>query len=342
MAQARHERFLRRGLNLSATALVAMALSACNLPSDTPPEISSPSVTNMPLPGSPATRDAGPTYATGEQVLESVRAAQDLRGVPDAVVKKLTDYDEIKLQPANDCAPVENPSEALRYGDCVYGDRSGEKLMVVYGDSHSDMWAATLMRVAAKIGWQLRVFAKHACPAPELNFRNPETNTPDEKCDVFHATAPDAVKALHPALVIVTSKSDWALADDSAPTPDQWRDGFVTTLQKLAQPGTRLAMLGDLPSWPDNTSRCLAAHLDAVQDCSAAAPDAMPAHLDAERAAAEQVGALYIPTTQWVCADRCEPVISDTRVFSDVTHLTDSYATYLTGAMTEALQLALG
>jgi hypothetical protein len=245
------------------------------------------------------------------------------------------------VSPCYERQRVENPADADFFGECTYGDPNGKKVMVAYGDSHSDMWAAPLMRAAAKTGWQLRVFAKHACPAPDMPFRNPNTKTPDEKCDVFHSTAPVAVQALHPDLVIATSISDWLLADTSSPNPTQWQDGWVATLKKLAQPGTRLAMLGDIPVWSEDGPRCLAAHVSAVQECSVPVSEAAPKHLEAEQAAAAAVGALYIPTMPWICADRCEPVIADNRVYNDDTHLTEAYLKYLTGAVTEALQQLL-
>ena len=71
------------------------------------------------------------------------------------------------------------------------------------------------------------------------------------------------------------------------------------------------------------------------------ASQATPKRLEAEKAAAAAVGALYIPTMQWICADRCEPVIADNRVYNDDTHLTEAYLKYLTGAVTEAVQQLL-
>jgi SGNH domain (fused to AT3 domains) len=284
---------------------------------------------------------ADQTYATTAQVLKSVKAAEHSQRLPDAVATGLINEDTIHVSPCYDRQRVENPADADFFGECTYGDPNGKKVMVAYGDSHSDMWAAPLMRAAAKTGWQLRVFAKHACPAPDMPFRNPNTKTPDEKCDVFHSTAPVAVQALHPDLVIATSISDWLLADTSSPNPTQWQDGWVATLKKLAQPGTRLAMLGDIPVWSEDGPRCLAAHVSAVQECSVPVSEAAPKHLEAEQAAAAAVGALYIPTMPWICADRCEPVIADNRVYNDDTHLTEAYLKYLTGAVTEALQQLL-
>jgi hypothetical protein len=103
-----------------------------------------------------------------------------------------------------------------------------------------------------------------------------------------------------------------------------------------------MAMIGDFPVWPTNDARCLAGSANAVQLCSAATADVVSTmNLDAERSAAAAAGLLYVPTVPWICAERCEPVIADTRVFASTTHMTQSYAAYLTGALGEALQPVL-
>jgi len=42
-----------------------------------------------------------------------------------------------------------------------------------------------------------------------------------------------------------------------------------------------------------------------------------------------------------VCADRCEPVVADIRVYSGPYHFSLTYSIYLTGALSEALQPAM-
>ena len=320
-------------------AVAALVLSACSTPGV--PDLSQNSPANVPGSASEPTQAAGadqqPTYATTAQVLESVKAAEGLGSLPDSLAAGLVKSDPISLTDPYTCIAVDNPADAEHFGECTYGDPIGQRLMVVYGDSRSDMWVPALEGVAKKNGWRLQVFAKHACPAPDLQFIS-ETNAPNEECNVYHSTAPAAIKALHPDLVIVTSISWWKLADGSVPTPAQWQDGWVTALNKLARPETRLAMIGDLPLWQNNGPRCLAAHIKAVQDCGVPVSDILPGYHAAEQAAASAVGTLYIRAVPWICADRCQPVIADTRVFNDDSHLTQSYVVYLTGALGDALQ----
>jgi hypothetical protein len=101
-----------------------------------------------------------------------------------------------------------------------------------------------------------------------------------------------------------------------------------------------VAVLGAIPTWDNNDARCLAAHTRDVQACSADRAHAVSPFFDAEKAAAAAAGAVYVDTVPWVCADKCEPVISDMVVYYNPYHFTKKYADYLSGAVAEALKPA--
>ena len=102
-------------------------------------------------------------------------------------------------------------------------------------------------------------------------------------------------------------------------------------------------MIGPIPDWPNNDERCLAAHIRKVQRCSIATNDLdTPKYEAPQAAAAAAADVLFISPTPWVCAQRCEPVIADTLVYFGPYHFSLTYAIYLTGALTEALQPAMG
>ena len=56
---------------------------------------------------------------------------------------------------------------------CMFGDPSGTRTMVVYGDSHAGMWFQTLNSIAKSIGWRLAYLGKPWCPASSLPYPNP-------------------------------------------------------------------------------------------------------------------------------------------------------------------------
>jgi hypothetical protein len=214
--------------------------------------------------------------------------------------------------------------------------------MVMFGDSRADTFSAPLELIAAKAGWKLRVFAMGGCEVSDLKQWSYLEKAPNKACDVFRSAAISQIRALHPNLVITTSAGNYLLADGTWPTPAQRKSAWVSTFQKLAQPGTRLAMIGPIPQWPHNDERCLAAHISDVQACSIATADVdIPRYEAPQAAAAAAAGVVFVALTPWVCADRCEPVIADIRVYSGLYHFSLTYSIYLTGALSEALQPAM-
>jgi hypothetical protein len=292
------------------------------------------------------------SYATTDQVLAAVAAAQQTQVLSDVAAAQLATYGTQLRTGTFDDGPEHcfdskkpqtpaAPMDTTVLGECAYGDPKGTKQMVIYGDSRAPMWAATLERVAAISGWQVRVFARGGCPAADLQYQDITSKAPDQDCDTFHLTAVNEIRKLHPQLVITASHAGHTLANGDEPTTSQWRDAWVSTFQKLAQPGTQVAILGAIPNWDNNDARCVAAHTRDIQACSTERANAVSPLFDAEKAAAAAAGALYVDTVPWVCAEKCEPVISDMVVYYNPYHFTKEYADYLSGAMADALKPAM-
>jgi hypothetical protein len=290
----------------------------------------------------PEASSANSSYPAAAQVLEAVKAAEQLHTLPDAVAAALSKRDDGGAKNCFDRLETHNPTTADHFGECAYGDQHGTKLMVMYGDSRAWMFSAPLEQIAAKNGWKLRVYGFGGCSVADLQFMSDETNTPNKECDTFRSAAIPQIQALHPNLVITTSGGDYRLPDGSLPTPTQLQEAWVSTFRKLAQAGTQQATMENIPAWPNNDARCLAAHVKDVQACSFAAAE-LPAsnNREAQRAAGTAAGVVYVPTVPWVCADRCEPVIADKLVYRNEYHFSRTYALYLTGALSEALQPAM-
>jgi SGNH domain (fused to AT3 domains) len=298
------------------------------------------------------TPSAGGTYATTAQVLEAVKAAEQVQTLPDALAASLrqADTDEGGASGCFDrldthkpaVLETHQPASDITFGECASGDQNGTKLMVMLGDSRADMFSAPLELIAAKAGWKLRVFAFSGCQVADLEFSSLETNAPNKECGAFRSAAINQIGALHPNLVIITSAGDQRLADGTVPTHAQLQDAWVSTFQKLGQPGTRLAMIGPIPVWNNDDARCLAAHESEVQACTIATAEVETNEYEApQAAAAAAAGVVLISPRPWVCADRCEPVIANIQVYRERYHFSRTYAVYLTGALSEALQPAM-
>ena len=322
-------------------AVLAIALAACS----TSPGTNAPTNRTDFVPaydpnGQKSSFLGGQRYATTDQVLAAVAAAQQTEVLSDAAAKHLVELSRPHKDGPEECFDERKTSVTTtdtQLGECAYGDPKGTKLMALFGDSRAPMWAATLERVAAITGWQLRVFARGGCPPGDAQYQNNITHAPDPQCDTFHKAAVDEILKLHPQLVVTTSNFH-DLANGDTPSSAQWRDALVSTLQTLGQPGTRVAILGGIPHWENNDERCVAAHTRDIQACSTERENAISPFDGAEREAASAVGGQYVDPVPWVCAEKCEPVVSDIVLYYDPHHFTKKYADYLSGAMAEALK----
>jgi hypothetical protein len=339
---APRNRATRRAVRRVSAMLSALAISllACS----TPPANVSQSHENTP--------SDSESYATTAQVLQAVKAAEQVQTLPDALAASLrqADTDEGGASGCFDrldthkpaVLETHQPASDITFGECASGDQNGTKLMVMLGDSRADMFSAPLELIAAKAGWKLRVFAFSGCQVADLEFSSLETNAPNKECGAFRSAAINQIGALHPNLVIITSAGDQRLADGTVPTHAQLQDAWVSTFQKLGQPGTRLAMIGPIPVWNNDDARCLAAHESEVQACTIATAEVETNEYEApQAAAAAAAGVVLISPRPWVCADRCEPVIANIQVYRERYHFSRTYAVYLTGALSEALQPAM-
>jgi SGNH domain (fused to AT3 domains) len=286
--------------------------------------------------------------ASTAQVLTAVKAAQSLKTVPAGLQPGLTNTTDVAQVPGDGaptkykCRPPSAHQDGIpnyAFGECVYGDLTGKKLMIVYGDSHAEMWAGALGTIAAESGWRLETFNLPGCPAPDLAFISYTTNAPNAQCTTFHKIAPPAIRAQHPSLVVVTSESTQDVAVGKPATSAQWETGLRATFASVKESGTRLAMIGDIPQWLNDDADCLAAHESSVQDCASKPADALSPNLGAEQAAAVKSGATYISVTPWICGAMCEPVIANLRVFLNTYHLTGHFVQYVSGALRQSLKL---
>jgi SGNH domain (fused to AT3 domains) len=326
---------------LSALAIVLVACSP-------PPPASQESEDSQKSEETPTSRQS---FVTSAQVLDAVKAAEQLHTLPSAVAASLQKSDDgggasgcFDRHDAQKPALLQAHQSAtdINFGECAYGDGNGKKLMVMYGDSRAWMFSTPLGLIAAKNGWKLRVFSFAGCQVADLEFLSPQTNSPNKECDSFRSAAISQIRELHPDLVITTSSGDHKLVDGTMPTPAQLEGAWASTFKALAQPGTRLAMIGPIPVWANDDARCLAAHTREVQACSIPAAELETNEHEAPQAAsAAASGVVFISPKPWVCADNCEPVIADMKVYREKYHFSAEYAAYLAGALGEALQPAM-
>lgn len=286
-----------------------------------------------------------PTPGTAAQIAALVKSAPDIKIVPSDVTPPLSEAagngtGSYYTATENGCS---GPAE------CVYGDTSSTKTIVLFGDSHADMWLPAFDPIGKALGYKIVLMYEGACPAASvLVFVQPGQGYAGQEgyyttCDTWRTEAIADIKALDPTLVLLASKT---FEDYSSPTKfftaAQWKAGLKTTVDALESKTTKVGIIGDITYMPRILPECLAAYPTDVQKCGGPNPNtASHGNQAAEIAEAKALKIPYISTIQWICSKKCSPVIGTMIVDLNQTHINATYAEYLTGVMEAAVKKIL-
>jgi peptidoglycan/LPS O-acetylase OafA/YrhL len=216
--------------------------------------------------------------------------------------------------------------------------RTARKTVVLYGDSHANMWLPAFEPIARAQHWKLVLYTKPGCPPEDYEgFVLPTFHPgPYVECTKWRNSVFKRLKALHPAYVFLGAQSRWS------PGIEPSGGGMTRTVDALQRSGAKVVYLEDVPRPRDNADvpDCLALHLSNALAC---APTTEEAGLGSpqraiERRTAHQAGALLVDPTPWFCTAKVCPVVIDRMlVFADDSHITATYARWLTPALRRAL-----
>jgi peptidoglycan/LPS O-acetylase OafA/YrhL len=228
--------------------------------------------------------------------------------------------------------------------DCVYGDRSASRTMVLFGDSHALQWFPAVDRIAKDEGYRLVSMTKSSCTPFAVTTFNEALRRTYSECDTWRRRAVSAIRGLDPSLVVVstlTGVRDHGLDGGGAGFNRAWADGAGRTVRDLRAGGSQVAVVDDTTNPGQRVPACLAGSLDDAGACAYYRAGGLypPARRAAQRAAVVEAGAADVDPTPWLCAaDRCPVVVGNLLVFRDEQHLSTAYARYLAPPLRAALR----
>ncbi|GAA4335473.1 acyltransferase family protein [Streptomyces venetus] len=234
---------------------------------------------------------------------------------------------------------------ATRARPCVYGNRSSSRTVVLFGDSHAAQWFPALRRIATARGWKLVSLTKASCKVADVTIIS--GHKPYTACDTWRSDAMARIKALRPALVVVSSSDAGDPARPAADPLNQWTTGFEHTFHDVSASGARVAALLDTP-WPKGDPiDCAARNSSQLRACANHLPDATRDAVRgaAIRTAASTTATAVIDPTPWLCAPRtgiCPVVVANSAVYRDDSHLSEAYAEALAPVLAPSLDRLVG
>lgn len=287
-----------------------------------------------------ASAGTSPTPGTAAQVVALVKASVSITTLDSALKSQLataaTDNVGTKMDVPATCSAVGQTG-------CVFGDLSGTKTVVVFGDSHARMWLPAVLPYLDQQGDKVSYLGEDGCSAVTITLTNALT---PPNCTALRTEEIASINAMRPApvaIIISDRTSDNLVPPHKPATAAEWKAGLITTIHEL--PSTsKVVIIGDIQAFSDNPVLCIAAYERNVQkQCSIANPNKSKLGLEsAEEAAAKATKAAYIDPTSWLCTKkRCSPVIGNFIAYWDTSHVSFTYAEYLSGVMGTALGAAI-
>jgi hypothetical protein len=211
------------------------------------------------------------------------------------------------------CEPSFGPGVTSRV--CRLGDPSSNRVIVVFGDSHAQMWTPALVAIAAQEHFALVPMVKPGCLVSVLSENR--TRWP---CHSWYEWALAKTRALHPVATMVS----FLLSELTTTSSINTATGDLrSVLAAVPHP----ALLTDPPGQSHMPTACLASVGANMQRCSTSVPGIYQYLVQQLGNVTRAGGYPVIPTEQWFCADGiCPMVIGGVVTVHNLDHLTPEYS----------------
>lgn len=277
----------------------------------------------------PAGAHGAPAPGSAAQVARLVAASQRLSKLPSHLTPSLADAvnDDPALiwpQTKAGCGPASS---------CVFGDTTSATTLVLFGDSHAEMWLAAIIPFADKHHLRILLLVTLACPDADVTPWESSTQSYLTNCATQRQDDIQYIDQLRPRYLVLSERSTGIMSGPASYFTDaQWQAGLETTLVALRPSGANTVVIGDIQAQNRDVPECLATFPTELGKCAVQNPNDRPGrggHPGAEHAAATAEGDHFVDPTKWLCAKRCSPVIGRMIVYWDAFHMTNTYSAYL-------------
>jgi len=193
-------------------------------------------------------------------------------------------------------------------GYCTYGNKSSNKTIVLYGDSHAAQWFPALEKLAAARGFKLVSLTKSACPAVDA-LRPDQGAFKMVHCTKWRENSIARIKAIHPLAVITSSFQYFTPAAGFPDRAAWWNDGQRKLRNDLKSTTDHLIYISDTPRPLRDIPNCLASrNSDSCNSTEKTPVRVIP-------------GFAVINPTPWLCSSYCPAIIDGVVAYRDASHI---------------------
>lgn len=284
---------------------------------------------------------SGITIIIKDQISNYAKADLVISGSEKILNEKIKNSINLNILPSNLVLPIDKVLKdkpqigcilpkidlvAKNTDDCKLGNKNSNKTIVLLGDSHAFQWTENILEFANKNNFKLLTYTKSGCPLLEIKKEYTE-------CTIWREKSLVEIEKIHPDYIIYSNIQ----YQDS--TSLLYSD-FVDKLNKISN---NVVSIIDTPKPVDGNfiPECLSKNSSNIQKCNLKIPQAIlgKKQRDVEIEIAKQKGVHIIDTLNWFCYDSiCPTIIDNVVVYQDDSHISNTYAKYLSNLMEQKLE----
>lgn len=218
---------------------------------------------------------------------------------------------------------------------CILGDLSSNKNIVLFGDSHAHQWTKTIDNISANNGYKLIVYTKSGCPIADIAHTDPTLKRDYTECYSWRKEAVSKIENLKPEIIIISSIVYQKSTSES----------YTALIKKLQNISKKVVVIADTPNpnfaIKNSIPACLIKNTQDIQKCSIDKSKGVYSKeiKDRELKVAENLNVYVVEPIDWLCYENnCPPVINNIVVYWDDSHVSNTYANYLTNVFEAKLK----
>jgi peptidoglycan/LPS O-acetylase OafA/YrhL len=250
-------------------------------------------------------------------VVAAVRAAEHAAPIPSPLTPPIGSLRDDFYTFPDGCSAT---GRRIPVKICRLGDAGSPKSIVVFGDSHAQMWMPAVLQMALRDHWLVVPFVKLSCI--------PRTWTRPGSCRDWYLWAKQRAAELHPDVALVIGS--WAGTKE----PRLAIRPVNLLSSAMRRSSATVIVVGDPASQRSDPVDCLLAPGATMKTCTSRQQPSQARADGAIRANARRAGVGFVNARGWLCARArtsghgylCPLVINRTIAFLDRGHVSKTYA----------------
>lgn len=235
-------------------------------------------------------------------------------------------------KPAIESDECRSSTNETTFKTCVRGVATGEIRVALIGDSHARQYFAGIETIALANDWQLTIISKSACPIMDVALWPSRVSY--SSCKPWNIEFAKYMAEVEPFDLVISSSS--SLVTQNEP---EYAKAYASSIASISAKGTQVMVITDNPKplskersggSPLDFKTCLeSATAESVQFCAVTRAAALTPKDGFPAAVLDTPGVFVVDFTDLYCGETCIPVIDGILVYRDHSHITNTFAEWL-------------